>query len=104
MDIKAARIPRNSHNQEVIKSEQEMSDYSYSQDVPEELRMIHRFLRESYQLDLNVTLNYTGLKWMARHIFHYVGLERAMAQMAESATQKFFDWAERTTVLRIAIR
>jgi hypothetical protein len=82
----APRIPGNAICQEVIKSEQEVSDYTYSQDVPEELRMVHRFLRESYQLDLNVAPNYTRLKWMASNIFRYVGLERARVQMAESST------------------
>jgi hypothetical protein len=50
MDVVASKIPcKYSHpeNQEEIKIEQVLSDYSYSKDVPEELRMIHRFLRES---------------------------------------------------------
>ena len=69
-------------NQEEIKIEQELSDYSYSKHVPEELRMIHRFLRDSNQLNYKLSPNYARLKWMAKNIFRYVGLERSMSQIA----------------------
>ena len=72
----------NPENQEEIKIEQELSVYSYSKHVPEELRMIHRFLRESNQLKYKFTPNYARFKWMARNIFRYVGLERTMSQIA----------------------
>ena len=67
-----------------------LSDYSYSKDVPEELRMIHRFLRESNQLKFKSTPNYARFKWMARNIFLYVGLERTMTRMAEELTRRIF--------------
>ena len=72
----------NPENQEEIKIEQELSVYSYSKHVPEELRMIHRFLRESNQLKYKFTPNYARFKWMARNIFRYVGLERTMSLIA----------------------
>jgi hypothetical protein len=56
------------------------SDNEYSKDVPEELRMIHRFLRESNQLKYNTKPNYLRLKWMAKNIFLFVGLERTLAE------------------------
>ena len=81
-----------------------MSDYSYSKDVPEELRMIHRFLRESNQLKFKFTPNYARFKWMARHIFQYVGLERTMSRIAESLTQRMCTQAERAAAKRITVR
>ena len=78
-----------------------MSDYSYSKDVSEELRMIHRFLRESNQLKFKFTPNYARFKWMARNIFRYVGLDRNIAQLAASLTQRLFTETERQTVLRL---
>ena len=74
--------PSHLDNQEEIKIEQELSDYSHSKHVPEELRMIHRFLRESNQLKYKFTPNYARFKWMARNIFRYVGLERTMSLIA----------------------
>ena len=91
MDVISSKIPCNpSHpeNQEEIKIEQAPSDYRYSKDVPEELRMIHMFLRESNQLKYKFTPNYARFKWMARNIFHYVGLERTMSQIAEPLTER----------------
>ena len=81
-----------------------MSDYSYSKDVSEELRMIHRFLRESNQLKFKFTPNYARFKWMARNIFHYVGLDRTIARLAESFTQRVCTETERAAVKRVSIR
>jgi hypothetical protein len=64
--------------------------------------MIHRFLRESNQLKLKFTPNYARFKWMARHVFHYVGLDRTMSLMAESLTQRMCTQAERAAARRIA--
>jgi hypothetical protein len=69
-------------------NEQEFSDYSYSKDVPEELRMIHRFLRESNQLKFKFTPDYARFKWMVRNIFLYVGLERTLSRMAETLSER----------------
>jgi hypothetical protein len=106
MDIISSKIPCNpSHpdNQEEIKIEQALSDYSYSKDVPEELRMIHMFLRESNQLKYKFTPNYARFKWMARNIFRYVGEERSMARMAESLSQKVYIDTQWAATNRLAI-
>jgi hypothetical protein len=65
--------------------------------------MIHRFLRESNQLKFKFTPNYARFKWMARNIFRYVGLDRAIARLAESLTQRLFTETEKTKVLRLSI-
>jgi hypothetical protein len=78
-----------------------LSDYSYSKDVSEELRMIHRFLRESNQLKFKFTPNYARFKWMGKNIFRYVGLDRIIAQVAESLTQELLITTERAAVLRL---
>jgi hypothetical protein len=92
MDIISSRIPCNPthpENQEEIKIEQILIDESYSQDVPEELRMIHIFLRESNQLNYKFTPNYARFKWMARNIFHYVGDERARIKMKRQIINEY---------------
>ena len=66
--------------------------------------MIHRFLRESNQLNYNLSPNYARLKWMARNIFHYVGLERTMSQIAEKQTEGLNTQTQRSAALRIAKR
>jgi hypothetical protein len=81
-----------------------LSDYSYSKDVPEELRMIHRFLRESNQLKFKSTPNYARFKWMARNIFLYVGLERSLSRMAEELTRRVLKQTNRDAAERIAKR
>jgi hypothetical protein len=65
--------------------------------------MIHRFLRESEQLDLKLPPDYRSFKWMARHAFRFVWLDRAMARMAESATQRCYAIAEEAAARRIAL-
>jgi hypothetical protein len=92
MDIISSRIPCNPthpENQEEIKIEQVLNDESYSQNVPEELRMIHIFLRESNQLNYKFTPNYARFKWMARNIFHYVGDERARIKMKRQKINEY---------------
>jgi hypothetical protein len=84
--------------------EQILSDYSYSKDISEELRMIHRFLRESNQLKFKFTPNYARFKWMARNIFRYVGLDRTISRLADSLTQRVCTETERTAVNRFSIR
>jgi hypothetical protein len=81
-----------------------LSDYNYSKDVPEELRMIHRFLRESNQLKFKSTPNYARFKWMARNIFLYVGLERSLSRMAEELTRRMLKQTNRDAAERIAKR
>ena len=107
MDVISSKIPCNpSHpeNQEEIKIEQAPSDYSYSKDVPEELRMIHMFLRESNQLKYKFTPNYARFKWMARNIFHYVGLDRTISQIAEPLTEGLYTLSQKAAALKIAKR
>jgi hypothetical protein len=65
--------------------------------------MIHRFLRESEQLDLKLPPDYRSFKWMARHAFRFVWLDRAMARMAGSATQRCYEVAEEAAARRIAL-
>lgn len=97
-------IHGNLNHQEEIESEQKLNDKSYSKDVPEELRIIHRLLRESKQMNLNLTPDYTKLKWMARNIFHFVGLDRTKAHIAEQTTQICLDNAMKTAASSIYAR
>ena len=77
-------------------------DYDdYSNDVPEELRMIHRFLRESNQLKFKFIPDYARFKWMAKNIFLYVGLDRTLI---EPLYQKICTRAQRAAAYCIANR
>ena len=72
--------PKHQENQVDLKIEEVRSGYDLSKDLPEELRMIHRFLRESNHLKFKFTPNYARFKWMAKNIFLYVGLERTLTE------------------------
>ena len=104
MNVMASKIPCNSshpENQDETMIEQVLSDCSYSMDVPEELRIIHRFLRESNQLKFKFTPNYARFKWMARNIFRYVGLERTISLIAERYTERLNTLSMRAAARRI---
>ena len=66
--------------------------------------MIHRFLRESNQLKFKFTPNYARFKWMARNIFHYVGLDRTISQIAEPLTKGLYTLSQKAAALKIAKR
>ena len=63
--------------------EEIISDYRDSSDLPEELRMVHRFLREANLIKLKHKPNYERFKKMARAIFKYVGLQRMLDRVAK---------------------
>jgi hypothetical protein len=67
----------------------------------EELRVVHMFLREATLTPFKHAPNYPRFMDLSMNIFHYVGLERALAQTAERLSQKVSGNALRAAATRI---
>ena len=67
----------------------------------EELRVVHMFLREATLTPFKHTPNYLRFMELSMNIFHYVGLGRALAQMAERLSQKVSENALRAAATKI---
>jgi hypothetical protein len=53
-------------------------DATISMDVPEEVRVIHIFLREATYTKYYQTPDFERFKYLAKNIYHYLGLDRTI--------------------------
>jgi len=67
----------------------------------EELRVLHKFLREATLTPFKQTPNYRRFMELSMNIFHFVGLDRAVIYTAGRATQLVCENAVRAAAARI---
>jgi hypothetical protein len=63
-------------------------DATLSMDVPEEVRVIHIFLREATCTKYYQMPDYKRFKYLAKNIYHYVGLDRTIQGIIKNFYEK----------------
>jgi hypothetical protein len=72
-------------------------------DVPEEMRMIYIFIREATLTKYYHTPNYDRFKYLVNNIYHFVGLERTLANIKEKAYEQVIcDFIKKKCISEVA--